>query len=108
MHCENPGLLFAGLKRGGHISGDVDINLMVREALSTDTDNDMEETFLTTMSVLQESDAKDKPVSYLEWANVTVRHADKKDRQEIKRINVTKKVGEAAGRMLDSYYAMKV
>ena len=57
---------------------------------------------------LQTSYAKDKPVSYLEWANVTVRHADKKDRQENKRIKATKKVSEAAGLMWDSYYAMKV
>ena len=59
-HCENPGLLFAGLKRAGHIEADLDINMMIREALAGESD--MEEDFLSQMSILQTGESKDKVV----------------------------------------------
>ena len=105
-HCENPGLLFAGLKRAGHIEADLDINMMIREALAGESD--MEEDFLSQMSILQTGESKDKAVSYLRWDKVTVKRTKTdKDMQEVQRVSKTQKVGVAAGQMIDEYYAMK-
>ena len=104
-HCENPRLLFEGLKRSGHIPKDEHLDVYVNAALTEDEDTVSE--LKEMLKDLETGEKKNETVVYIQWKKekqTVGRNGLERDIWALKKI--PSKVSDAAKAMSQLFYEL--
>ena len=103
--CENVELLVSGLKRGGFLSRDHVVELMIQN--TREGDNELESNFYDDLEEMKAGDSKEKTASFLQWEKINVGVQNGQNRDVIHRIQKSLSCKEAAAKLDSMYKGLK-
>ena len=103
--CENVELLVSGLKRGGFLSKDHVVELIIQNTREGDTE--LESKFQEDLEHLKIGDSKEKTVCFLQWEKINIGGKNGQNRDVVQRIQKSLSCKEAVAQLESMYENLK-
>ena len=103
--CENVELLVSGMKRGGFLSRDHVVELMIQN--TREGDNELESNFHDDLEEMKVGDSKEKTVCFLQWEKINLGVQNGQNRDVVHRIQKSLSCKEAAAKLESMYKGLK-